>query len=123
MGLFRARLERSLRLSFTVSRAEPSLPFASSLCGACAEVCPVKIDIPKILLELRAEVKESEKQHAENRMERAASGPSLPISVPSAALEARDAKMAARAPIFKIRANCGMAEPARIASVPAEELP
>ena len=35
--------------------SEPGLPFASSLCGACAEVCPVKIDIPKILLELRAE--------------------------------------------------------------------
>ena len=32
---------------------EPSLPFASSLCGACAEVCPVKIDIPKVLLDLR----------------------------------------------------------------------
>jgi L-lactate dehydrogenase complex protein LldF len=28
----------------------PELPFASSLCGACAEVCPVKIEIPKILL-------------------------------------------------------------------------
>ena len=37
---------------------EPSLPFASSLCGACAEVCPVKIDIPKVLLDLRAEVKQ-----------------------------------------------------------------
>jgi len=31
----------------------PWLPFASSLCGACGEVCPVKIDIPRILLELR----------------------------------------------------------------------
>jgi len=31
------------------------LPFASSLCGACGEVCPVKIEIPKILLELRQE--------------------------------------------------------------------
>ncbi len=31
------------------------LPFASSLCGACGEVCPVKIEIPKILLELRRE--------------------------------------------------------------------
>jgi len=31
-----------------------SLPFASSLCGACYEVCPVKIDIPKVLLHLRA---------------------------------------------------------------------
>jgi len=33
----------------------PSLPFASSLCGACYEVCPVKIDIPKVLVHLRAE--------------------------------------------------------------------
>jgi len=39
---------------------EPALPFASSLCGACAEVCPVKIDIPKVLLELRHEVRRSE---------------------------------------------------------------
>ena len=30
------------------------LPFASSLCGACRDVCPVKIDIPSVLLELRA---------------------------------------------------------------------
>jgi L-lactate dehydrogenase complex protein LldF len=29
------------------------LPFASSLCGACAEVCPVKIDIPHQLVHLR----------------------------------------------------------------------
>ena len=32
----------------------PSLPFASTLCGACYEVCPVKIDIPSVLLHLRA---------------------------------------------------------------------
>ena len=31
-----------------------TLPFASSLCGACGEVCPVKIDIPTILIHLRA---------------------------------------------------------------------
>jgi L-lactate dehydrogenase complex protein LldF len=30
-----------------------TLPFASSLCGACAEVCPVKIDIPHQLVHLR----------------------------------------------------------------------
>ncbi len=30
-----------------------SLPWASSLCGACADVCPVKIDIPAILVHLR----------------------------------------------------------------------
>jgi len=29
------------------------LPFASSLCGACGEICPVKIDIPHQLVHLR----------------------------------------------------------------------
>ncbi|MFC5184144.1 LUD domain-containing protein [Actinomadura harenae] len=33
-----------------------SLPFASTLCGACAEVCPVGIDIPGLLVHLRGEV-------------------------------------------------------------------
>lgn len=33
-----------------------TLPFASSLCGACGEVCPVKIDLPGLLLELRSRV-------------------------------------------------------------------
>jgi len=32
----------------------PSLPYASSLCGACADVCPVKIEIPRLLTHLRA---------------------------------------------------------------------
>jgi L-lactate dehydrogenase complex protein LldF len=32
-----------------------SLPYASSLCGACYDVCPVKINIPEILVHLRAE--------------------------------------------------------------------
>src|SRR5215208_3720763 len=32
------------------------LPYASSLCGACRDVCPVKIDIPQLLLHLRAEI-------------------------------------------------------------------
>ncbi|TWP52777.1 iron-sulfur cluster-binding protein [Lentzea tibetensis] len=32
-----------------------SLPYASSLCGACFEVCPVRIDIPSVLTHLRAE--------------------------------------------------------------------
>lgn len=31
-----------------------SLPYASSLCGACFDACPVKIDIPSLLVELRA---------------------------------------------------------------------
>jgi L-lactate dehydrogenase complex protein LldF len=33
-----------------------SLPYASSLCGACFEVCPVKINIPEVLIHLRNEV-------------------------------------------------------------------
>jgi L-lactate dehydrogenase complex protein LldF len=31
-----------------------SLPYASSLCGACYDACPVKIDIPALLVHLRA---------------------------------------------------------------------
>jgi L-lactate dehydrogenase complex protein LldF len=34
----------------------PTLPWASSLCGACYEVCPVKIDIPTVLVHLRGRV-------------------------------------------------------------------
>jgi len=33
-----------------------SLPYASSLCGACYDVCPVKINIPEVLVHLRGEV-------------------------------------------------------------------
>jgi L-lactate dehydrogenase complex protein LldF len=35
-----------------------TLPYASSLCGACYEVCPVKINIPEILIHLRNKVVE-----------------------------------------------------------------
>jgi L-lactate dehydrogenase complex protein LldF len=35
------------------------LAHASSLCGACQEVCPVRIDIPRMLVELRAGLAES----------------------------------------------------------------
>ena len=51
---------------------EPALPFASSLCGACAEVCPVKINIPKVLLDLRAEVKKTEAREGTSCLERLA---------------------------------------------------
>jgi L-lactate dehydrogenase complex protein LldF len=49
---------------------DPWLPFASSLCGACAEVCPVKIDIPKLLLDLRADVIADKAKHGAARAER-----------------------------------------------------
>ncbi len=32
-----------------------ALPYASSLCGACRDACPVKIDLPRLLLDLRAD--------------------------------------------------------------------
>jgi L-lactate dehydrogenase complex protein LldF len=37
-------------------REGATLPYASSLCGACYEVCPVKIDIPRVLVHLRGRV-------------------------------------------------------------------
>ncbi|MET9669956.1 LutB/LldF family L-lactate oxidation iron-sulfur protein [Streptomyces sp. NPDC006475] len=38
------------------SDIDASLPYASSLCGACYEVCPVAIDIPEVLVHLRESV-------------------------------------------------------------------
>jgi L-lactate dehydrogenase complex protein LldF len=40
-------------------KENPTLPFASSLCGACYDVCPVAIDIPTMLVHLRARVVDS----------------------------------------------------------------
>jgi L-lactate dehydrogenase complex protein LldF len=48
---------------------DPWLPFASSLCGACAEVCPVKIDIPQILLDLRSEATKAKDRERQGRLE------------------------------------------------------
>jgi L-lactate dehydrogenase complex protein LldF len=44
-----------------------SLPYASSLCGACYEVCPVKIDIPQVLVHLRARVVDEKRTGAGER--------------------------------------------------------
>jgi L-lactate dehydrogenase complex protein LldF len=41
-----------------VDKQTASLPFASSLCGACVDVCPVRIDITEVLVHLRARVVE-----------------------------------------------------------------
>jgi L-lactate dehydrogenase complex protein LldF len=38
------------------SEIDKSLPYASSLCGACYDVCPVAIDIPEVLVHLRERV-------------------------------------------------------------------
>lgn len=39
-----------------------SLPYASSLCGACYEVCPVKINIPEVLIHLRGKIVEQDQK-------------------------------------------------------------
>jgi L-lactate dehydrogenase complex protein LldF len=41
--------------------AAASLPFASTLCGACADVCPVRIDIPALLVHEREKVVASQR--------------------------------------------------------------
>jgi L-lactate dehydrogenase complex protein LldF len=38
------------------SKHADSLPFASTLCGACYDACPVRIDIPEMLVHLRTKV-------------------------------------------------------------------
>ncbi|KWX20008.1 (4Fe-4S) protein [Mycolicibacterium wolinskyi] len=53
----------SPQLTGTTGHGDPnaSLPYASSLCGACFEACPVRIDIPSILVHLRAKQVDSER--------------------------------------------------------------
>jgi L-lactate dehydrogenase complex protein LldF len=45
-----------------VDEQTDSLPYASSLCGACFEVCPVRIDIPEVLVHLRAKVVDAHRE-------------------------------------------------------------
>lgn len=42
----------------------PTLPYASSLCGACFDVCPVRIDIPSLLVRLRSRKVEAARAHS-----------------------------------------------------------
>ncbi|WP_214325634.1 lactate utilization protein B [Nonomuraea sediminis] len=46
------------------SPIDASLPYASSLCGACFEACPVAIDIPEVLVDLRAKAPHSPVERA-----------------------------------------------------------
>ena len=43
-----------------------TLPFASTLCGACYEVCPVKIDIPAVLVKLRRDSVRAKRHRGED---------------------------------------------------------
>jgi L-lactate dehydrogenase complex protein LldF len=51
--------------------ADRALPFASSLCGACYEVCPVRINIPAVLTHLRAKAVDHDRAHNKRLLERA----------------------------------------------------
>jgi L-lactate dehydrogenase complex protein LldF len=44
------------QLHGTASARDRTLPYASTLCGRCFEVCPVRIDIPEVLVHLRGTV-------------------------------------------------------------------
>ena len=44
-----------------------TLPYASSLCGSCYDACPVKINIPEMLVRLRAEDVENKERRAEEK--------------------------------------------------------
>lgn len=51
-------------------RSASALPYATTLCGACAEVCPVKIDIPRLLTALRKRYAEDPAWGPASRTER-----------------------------------------------------
>jgi L-lactate dehydrogenase complex protein LldF len=44
------------------NKSAASLPYASTLCGACYEVCPVKINIPEVLVHLRGKIVDHKKK-------------------------------------------------------------
>ena len=53
-----------------------SMPFASSLCGACYEVCPVLINIPEVLVHLREQVVDSHRGGVPGALQAAMTGAS-----------------------------------------------
>lgn len=81
------------QLRGTATPLDASLPYASSLCGACYEVCPVAIDIPEVLVHLRAEVTEQPGHRAERAAMSAAAyamtHPALYRAAQAAALRTR----------------------------------
>jgi L-lactate dehydrogenase complex protein LldF len=75
----------SPQLTGITSEQNASLPYASSLCGACYDVCPVKINIPEILVHLRDE--DVRTQHGERSDDGAAAAPARTRRLPQAPSE------------------------------------
>ena len=89
----------------------PTLPWASSLCGACYEVCPVKIDIPSILVHLRGRVVQEVGSPAPERPRWPRWRASSPAAAPTRPPSARPSSGAARWPARRCvrgraRASC-----------------
>jgi L-lactate dehydrogenase complex protein LldF len=59
-----------------VDKQTDSMPFASSLCGACYEVCPVLINIPEVLVHLREQVVDSHRGGVPGALQAAMTGAS-----------------------------------------------
>ncbi|MDR2973445.1 MAG: iron-sulfur cluster-binding protein [Propionibacteriaceae bacterium] len=51
-----------------------SLPYACTLCGACSEVCPVKIDFPDVIVHMRYEAAEHKLHDHRPHLEKTAIG-------------------------------------------------
>ncbi len=85
-----------------------TLPWASSLCGACYEVCPVKIDIPTVLIDLRGRITAQERAGAKDKSTKTNShrGEQAAMRLMAAALGSRRryelAQKAARAGAFPL---------------------
>jgi L-lactate dehydrogenase complex protein LldF len=59
-----------------VDEQTDSMPFASTLCGACYEVCPVLINIPEVLIHLREQVVDSHRGGVPGALQAAMTGAS-----------------------------------------------
>jgi L-lactate dehydrogenase complex protein LldF len=59
------------------SKATDALPFASTLCGACYDVCPVRINIPEVLVHLREQVVDSHRGGAPGALQAAMTAASM----------------------------------------------
>ncbi len=78
-GVYQGPIGAMLTPLLMGTRIAGGLPFASTLCGACAEFCPVMIPIPEILLHLRRRFVEGD----------AFEGPSVPGLLKAAAWAGR----------------------------------
>jgi len=63
-----------------VDEATDALPFASSLCGACYDVCPVAINIPEVLVHLRGKVVDSHRGGVPGALQAAMTGASWTLT-------------------------------------------